>query len=493
MTQPPPGSGRPYPPEPPYPDRGFPSPAPVTPSYRGPQGVRPPYLPGQEPIPPRRTRRSSPLLAPMLAFIGLILVGGASLWAMGFLDATIGDATAETAQVAAASDDPGATQPPDGEGQLSEPVPLVTAPPIVEPPSSERADVRGTILFTRSGDIWAASGTSLERLTANDSVRADVDATWSPDGKSIYFIRTTKRTTNKTRPGGKYTLYPTDLMRMKPDGSNRKKVYDALIKDSRGLWFSLVRQPSVSPSGKDVVVVSDGPDGSAEEATLHIVNSRTGQLRKVATPAEPKLGHNDPAFSPDGTKIAFTFNGIGGSDGQPKIAIYTCQTKSNCSVGKVRYLKPGYAHPSWSPDGEMLAVEATDGRGRDIVLLNARRGDVRVELTTDGNSFAPVFSPAGDQIVYLHRDGLNIDLRVMTLEFDDLGRTTMVEDRPVTSDGGIDGASTPSWFIPPAEVPDSADLAAAGDPAAAEPASADETEQPADAAADGAPPPPPGS
>ncbi len=86
------------------------------------------------------------------------------------------------------------------------------------------------------------------------------------------------------------------------------------------------------------------------------------------------------------------------------------------------------------------------------MLVNARRGDVRVELTTDGDSFAPVFSPAGDQIAYLHRDGLNIDLRVMTLEIDERGGITMVDDRPVTSDGGIDGASAPSWFIPADEL-----------------------------------------
>jgi Tol biopolymer transport system component len=440
-------------------------------------------------LPPRRQRRSSPLLAPLLAFIGLILVGGASLWAMGFLDATIGDAASEPEQLAAAaSDDPGATLPPDGSAEQSlEPAPLVTAPPITEPPSDERADVKGTVIFTRAGDIWAASGTSLQRLTANDSLHTDADPAWSPDGKSIYFIRTSKRTTNKTRPGGKYTLTPTDLMRMKPDGSDRKKVYDALIKDSRGLWFSHVVQPSVSPSGDNIAVVSDGPDGSAEEVTLHIVNSRSGQLRKVATPTTPRLGHNDPAFSPDGSKIAFTYNASGGTDGQPKVAIHTCQTKSNCSLGRVKYLKPGYAKPSWSPDGELLAVEATSGQGRDIVLVNARRGDVRVELTTDGDSFAPVFSPAGDQIAYLHRDGLNIDLRVMTLEIDERGDITMVDDRPVTSDGGIDGASAPSWFIPADELAG----AAGTEPAGSETAAA--TAEPAEPSSDGAPPPPPGS
>ncbi len=495
MTQPPPGSGGPYLPGRPSPDRGLPPPSPVTPGYRGPQGVMPAHPPGQEPIPPRRPRRSSPLVAPVLAFLGLILVGAASLWAMGFLDATIGDATAAEATAtpvavtATASDDPGASQPPDDVAPVT--APDVTAPPIVEPPSDERADVPGTILFTRAGDIWAASGTSLSRLTDSDSVHSDANPAWSPDGKQIYFIRTTKRTTSKSRPGGKYTLYPTDLMRMKADGSGRKKVYDSLIKDSRGLWFTHVVQPSVSSSGNNIAVVSDGPDGSADEVTLHVIDSRSGRLRKVATPTEPKLGHNDPAFSPDGARIAFTYNDDNGSDGLPRIAIHTCQTKANCSVGKVKYLKPGFANPSWSPDGKLLAVEATDGRGRDIVLVNARRGDVRVELTTDGDSFAPAFSPAGDQIAYLHRDGLDIDLRVMTLAVDEQGRITKVDDRPVTSDGLLDGVSTPSWFIPAAQ------RTAATPGASAEPttpaASAEETSEPAGQSEGEAPPPPPGS
>lgn len=175
-------------------------------------------------------------------------------------------------------------------------------------------------------------------------------------------------------------------MRMKSDGSDRKKVFDALIRDSRGLWFSHVLQPSVSSNGTNVAVVSDGPDGSADEVTLHVINARTGNFRKVATPTEPRFGHNDPAFSPDGTRIAFTYNDNDGTDGLPRIAVHTCQTRANCSQGKVKYLKPGYANPSWSPDGKLLAVEATRGNGRDISIITVRKGDVRVELTKDGTA-----------------------------------------------------------------------------------------------------------
>src|SRR4029453_7394990 len=85
------------------------------------------------------------------------------------------------------------------------------------------------------------------------------------------------------------------------------------------------------------------------------------------------------------------------------------------------------------------------------LILDAEPGDERARLTTDGNSFAPVVSPDGDQVAYLHRDALKIDLRLATLQVDDARRITLVDDRPVTEDGAIDAGSSPSWYIPEAE------------------------------------------
>jgi Tol biopolymer transport system component len=503
MTQPPPGpppgAGGGYPVDPRYPDPNARPPAYVDPGYP------PPYPPGQEPIPPRHPRRRSPILAPMLAFIGLLVVGAASLWAMTFLSSTIDDASASEPSpaplVAVAdpsddpadpTDDPAATEPPEAVEPTDPPEDVIvgpTAPPIVfEPAADDRAEVTGTILFTRSGDIWSASGTELRRLTNSDSLRSDSSPVWSPNGKAIYFIRTTARTTSNSRPGGKYTLYVTDLMRMNANGSNKKKVYDSLIK-SGGLWFSHVLQPSVGPGGSTLAVVSDGPNGSNEEVTLHLVNAKSGRMRRVATKTEDRFGHNDPAFSPDGTKIAFTYNDNQGSEGNPRIAVLSCAKRGNCGEGKTIYHKRGYANPSWSPDGALLAVESIRGSGRDIAIINAKRGDVRVELTNDGNSFAPEFSPNGDQIAYLHRDGQNIDLRVMTLDFDERGKITLLHDRAVTVDGGLDGGSTPAWFIPSSQRADS--------PLPPEPEASDALdieEEPSETpggASEGLPPPPP--
>ena len=514
----PPPEGR-YPP----PDAGYQRPEGAYPppegSYPPPDGaypVDPSFQPVPPPAPPRPPRRGSPVIAPVLAFVALLFVGAGSYLLVDFLSSTLDSATTEasptpvtvaaadvTEPPAEATDAPepsGAPDPTDRPLPTEEPEdtlppePETTAEPItVRPPSSERADVPGSLLFTRlNGDIWAASGTTMNSLTDSDSTKADSNPTWSPDGQHIYFIRSTKREVDsgKARKKGKYTLYPTDLMRMNADGGNKKRVFKSLISDSRGLWFSNVLQPSVSKAGNNVAVVSDGNDGSANEVVLHVINKSSGRMRKVDTPSEAAFsvsgfGHNDPDFSADGTKIAFTYNDNKGTEGNPRIAIFTCQTKANCIIGKTKYLKFGYANPSWSPNGKLLAVETTDSKGRDIAIITAKGGHERVRLTNNGDSFAPEFSPNGDQIAYLKRDGLAIDARVMSLEVDKNGNITLVSDRPVTSDGEVDGHSGLSWFIPKSELSRSVDQA--------EEDGAEASDAPDEDAPDGAPPPPPGS
>lgn len=517
MTQPPqgppPGAG--YRPPPPPDEGAYSRPAggayppveayPVDPQYP------PGYIAGSPSGSPQRPRRRSPVVAPVLAFIALVFVGAGSLFMVNYLNATIDDAATEASLepglVAAADPErtpepdpteapavgPGTTETPTEE-PVDEPTeepteePEGTAEPItIVPPSDERADVAGSLLFTRlGGDIWAASGTTMTSLTNSSSTKADTNPTWSPDGKRIYFIRSTKRevTDGKARRDGKYTFYPTDLMSMKADGSDRQRVFTSLIRDSRGEWFSHVLQPSVSSAGNNVAVVSDGPDGAGDGVELHIINAKSGRMRKVSAPSESTgtimLGHNDPDFSPDGKSIAFTYNGNDGTEGDPRIGILTCRSKSNCTSGKVKLFKSGYANPSWSPSGALLAVETTDGRGRDIAIITSKGGFERVQLTNDGNSFAPEFSPSGDQIAYLKRDGLGIDVRIMSLEIDDKGKISLVDDRPVTSDGEVDGESGLSWYIPRSERSRSVDAAEA----------ASEEDPDVEDLLDGAPPPP---
>jgi Tol biopolymer transport system component len=153
-------------------------------------------------------------------------------------------------------------------------------------------------------------------------------------------------------------------------------------------------------------------------------------------------------WRPDGERIAFVRNARDGGKGTPRIFTYEPDTK------KVRAVTgPGYLHPSYSPDGKYLAATKTSAFGTDVVILNASNGSEILRLTDDGASWAPVWSPAGDQIAYLHVAGQIVDLRLIQLE----GRApawTAKDPIDLTSNAGLDGISRPGWFVPEDQLPD---------------------------------------
>ena len=158
------------------------------------------------------------------------------------------------------------------------------------------------------------------------------------------------------------------------------------------------------------------------------------------------LGHNDPAWSPDGKSIAFTYSAKAGGKGAgvPRIGIIRAPFKKH--TPELSPKVAGYANPSWSPDGRYLAAERVTKDSRDIVVLDPDTWEEVARLTTDGESFAPEWSPNGDQIAYLHVNGLDIDARVMTLDLN--GNLTLTADQAMTVDGKVDPESPPAWFIP---------------------------------------------
>jgi Tol biopolymer transport system component len=387
-------------------------------------------------MPQRRPSGPAPVVAPIIALMGLALLAGGSIWAASTLDFAPAEAAA-TPLVGEAS---------GGIVIDATPTPIPTT--IVTPPPELSALFPGTILFTRAGNIVAASseagGLDLHNVTRQ---RTDSWPTWSANGERIIYVRTTQRVAYPTgREDSKYTFYPTDIMSINANGRQRRRLFESQFQSSQGPWFTTAVQPDLSPNGRTIALVSDGrtrpsSQSDIQSVVLSTMNANGNNLQFVDVRDSSRLGHNDPEWSPEGKRIAFTYASNSGA----RVGILTMASD------RVNRSRRGYANPSWSPDGRLLVCERTTEAGRDIVVLDPRTWAEVARLTNDEDSFAPTWSPNGDQIAYLHRDGMKVDLRVITLDVSS-GALTLVDDKAITADGHVDPESTPAWFIPEAEL-----------------------------------------
>lgn len=330
---------------------------------------------------------------------------------------------------------------PDG-GPVRTPTPSNVV--VVDP----RTKVPGSIAYVKSGNVWVQSGVAATQLT--DGGR-DTNPAWSPDGAWIYFIRTVEEGARFPVNGRAtwYTLgYPL-LMRVAPDGATPpEQLATGRYKNKQGTWFYWLRQPTPSPDGTRLAVLSDGLDPTKNNVVLQFYDLATGELTPVKVPEKAPFGHQDPAWRPDGALLYYVQNDRDRARGAPSIHRFNpANGKTSAVTG------PGYLSPSWSPDGRFIAATKVSSFGTDIVILDALNGVELLRITTGDRSFSPVWSPAGDAIAYLHVEHGIVDLKLVGLS----GAApdwTLADPLDLTEVSGLDAASRPVWFIPADELPE---------------------------------------
>ncbi len=154
--------------------------------------------------------------------------------------------------------------------------------------------------------------------------------------------------------------------------------------------LGLETTPSISPDGKSVVYAKlNGPDNALY---LQRIGGRVPQRISPPAPAEDA----QPAFSPDGERIAFRSGRDGGG-----IFVMSVTGES-----VTRLLDSGYL-PSWSPDGNEIVVCTTyfdtptdiSSLTTALKVVNVKTGQVRT-LPVSERALQPAWSPSGARIAY---------------------------------------------------------------------------------------------
>jgi Tol biopolymer transport system component len=387
---------------------------------------------GHDGVEARALRGSGRFVAPAAALVGLVLIG----W-LTFVFLT-GDVRL-----------PGGT----GTGGIAgNPTPAPSNVVIVDP----RSNVAGDIIYVKAGNVWIQSGREARQLTTSGIASMP---SWAPDGKSIVYVET--RSERGLAPFGStgraYRMSVPTLTRIAADGSGQPQpLATGRVQRGRYTWSYWIRDPVLSPDGRIVAMISDGTDPTTTDVVVQLLDLQTRRVTKPKLAENSPLGHQDPAWRPDGKLLLYVKNARDGARGTPTINTYDPLTgRSSALTG------PGYLSPSWSRDGRFVAATRTDSFGTNIVILDAATGTELVRLTSDGQSWSPVWSPKGDAIAYLHLENEIVDLRMIPLT-GQAPNWTPGAPLNLTEVSGLDGASRPGWFIPPDQLPP---LPTAGSPA----------------------------
>ena len=295
---------------------------------------------------------------------------------------------------------------PAGESAAARSAPRPGAPAPWAPAPSPAAE-KGAKRPKAFAEDWNATGTPHPPTTiANTEIAAaSLDGEWKPRSIGDRF----RRIAVDELAGVPYVDYLWGGIDLSPDGTevafawNRSgtfEVYSAPIQGERIFQLTDAGERSVwprwSPDARWVAFLRD--KGGDERFDIWLVD-RDGEHERNLT-SEPDVTHRDIAWSPDGTKLAYTANTAGKGFAVHVIDVIT---------GAKRTLTDGArddVQPRWSPDGGLLIFASRRDERRtnqDLFVVPAAGGEMR-KLDTrgglDGESLDPRWSPDGSRIAF---------------------------------------------------------------------------------------------
>ena len=306
---------------------------------------------------------------------------------------------------------------------------------------TEGVQVEGSIIFAREGALWSLSGSSITQVSASST---DGEPAWSRDGTWLYFIRQRSEVGGRLNAAGGVTSYrltvPT-LMRVGARGGEAEEVLDGLLLDQNPAlnFSSFMFDPALGVNG-EVALATDykGASQLGGDVIIRILQP-DGRMLTPELPDEAPFGHQDPAWSVDGSGLYYVQNGQEEGVSASRIIYY-----DTLSDRVVRFGARGYIEPAVSPDGRWVAATRIDKKGSDVVILSAATGEVVLEVTRTGRSWSPAWSPDGSSLIFLAAGESAATLQQVTIIAPPSSVPTIVASVQLLRDL-VDAGVRPAW------------------------------------------------
>jgi len=196
------------------------------------------------------------------------------------------------------------------------------------------------------------------------------------------------------------------------------KIYFALAKDGKPRRLTTIKgnqmTPQVSRDGTKIAFACDATGSS--DLFLQTFHPSTGALSKPRQIFAAKgAAQASPTFSPDGKQIAFVSN----KDGTPKIYVMDIPPEGATS----KDLHPKLiskrcrenSAPAWSPDGTKIAYSAKSSGNRQIWIYDFETHEERQLTSGKGDKENPAWAPNSLHLLFNAIDDKKTELYLINL------------------------------------------------------------------------------